>query len=347
MCRKQLSILRKFYWILKNNCVIHFPTFGVRYLTPLFIRALIYIKKDYIVKANVINQPQNFFIVGAVKQIEINKRGMSVAVLREKRDAFLSYQNLMFLLIMLLILLQPLNVSASIQTKEMEAGNVCQYMTEKMERKYNIKKHLLTTIASVESGRWNEKKQQKNAWPWTINAQGKGYFFNSKAEAIKKARELRAKGVTSIDVGCMQINMMYHGKEFSSLEEAFDPMHNVEYAAKFLKRLYETNDHDWMKAATTYHSSVPEKANAYRKKIVKTFESVKSMQKEADLLARPSKATKKTAKLRSKSNLKKIASDKIPTMPRQKNNRKKLDVNAWREAKLEEYMTQKILARKY
>ena len=256
----------------------------------------------------------------------------------------------MILLIMLLILLQPITVSASTQVEKIETDNICLRATQMMENKYNIKKHLLTTISSIESGRWNEKKQQKNAWPWTINAQGKGYFFETKAEAVKKAKQLRAQGITSFDVGCMQVNMLYHGQEFSSLEEAFDPMRNVEYAAQFLKNLYEDNNHDWMKAAMTYHSSVPEKANAYRQKIVKAFEVVKKNHKEAELVAREApQKTREALKLPHKAKMKKIASRRLPVSPKpkSKDQHQKLDVNAWREAKLEEYMVQKLLARKY
>ena len=262
-------------------------------------------------------------------------------------------RNLMFLLIMLLILLQPLMVSASMNIDQTDSAHICLRATQMMEKKYNIKKHLLTTIASIESGRWNEKTQQKEAWPWTLNAQGKGYFFNTKAEAVQKVRELQKQGVASIDVGCMQINLLYHGQEFSSIEEAFDPKHNVEYAAKFLSDLYESNNHDWLKAAMAYHSSVPEKANVYRQKIVEAFEVVKSANNdhhEQSLMAIPQKDVKKTIEM---SQPKRISAPKniitVKKAPRAKATQQmaKLDVKAWREAKLEEYRLQKLLARKY
>jgi hypothetical protein len=251
-------------------------------------------------------------------------------------------KNLMCLFIMLLILLlQPVSVSATLQTEKVDTAHICLKTTQKMEKQYNIKKHLLTTIASIESGRWNEKEQKKLAWPWTINAQGKGYYFNTKAEAVQKVKELQKQGITSIDVGCMQINLSYHGQEFKSIEEAIDPKHNVEYAAKFLTNLYENNNHDWLKAAMTYHSSVPEKANEYRKKIVKTFEIVKTAHKDdIDLTSHPQtiKAPKN------------IITAKVMPQRHQaqaKANREKFDVKAWREAKLEEYRVQKMLARRY
>lgn len=262
----------------------------------------------------------------------------------------------MFLLLMLLILVQPLVVSASQLYDPADSAHICLRTTQMMERKYNIKKHLLTTIASIESGRWDEKTQQKIAWPWTINAQGKGYFFNTKAEAVKKARELRAQGITSIDVGCMQINMLYHGQEFAGLEDAFDPLHNVEYAAKFLNDLYENNDKDWLKAAMAYHSSVPEKANIYRKKIVAAFEVVKSAHNndnsyEPVLNIRPKverlqvSELEKAKKINAPKNI--ITAKATRTKAKSSTSQAKLDVKAWREAKLEEYRIQKLLARRY
>lgn len=246
---------------------------------------------------------------------------------------------------MLLILLQPLIVSATVNTNTVDTAHICLNATQTMEKHYNIKKHLLTTIASVESGRWNEKTQQKMAWPWTINAQGKGYFFNTKAEAVQKVRELQTKGIRSIDVGCMQINMLYHGHEFKSIEEAFDPMHNVEYAAKFLTNLYENNNHDWLKAAMSYHSTSPQKAQRYRKKIVAAFETVKTAYNDLD------------ATLHSVSpagNIKVKVPETQISMPKQisvavnkAEKTPKLDVAAWREAKLDEYRMKKLLARKH
>lgn len=170
---------------------------------------------------------------------------------------------LMFFVI-LLMLLQPVRAEASQYFAD--DTYACLNATKKIEKEYQIKKHLLTTISSVETGRWNEKEQQSLAWPWTINAQGKGQFFKTKAEAVKAIKKLQAQGVKSIDVGCMQINLSYHGKAFKSIEDALDPQKNVTYAAKYLKSLYLKKGKDWLKAAMAYHSTTPHKAQRYKKK---------------------------------------------------------------------------------
>jgi hypothetical protein len=87
------------------------------------------------------------------------------------------------------------------------------------------------------------------------------------AQAIAYTRQLQAHGVQSIDVGCMQVNLMYHPDAFQSLEEAFDPGSNVRYAAKFLNQLRE-KARNWETASAWYHSANPEEGAPYRDKIV-------------------------------------------------------------------------------
>ena len=170
------------------------------------------------------------------------------------------------------MLIQP--VQASERPKIVDDFDVCTIAAQQMEEKYQIKKHLLSTITNVETGRWNKKNQRNQAWPWTVNALGKGYFFDTKQQAIAEVKRLQAEGVKSIDVGCMQINLSYHPDAFRNLEEAFNPYKNMEYGAKFLTQLYEQKGKDWNKAATAYHSSLPEKAQVYAMKLSKVYKGL-------------------------------------------------------------------------
>jgi hypothetical protein len=54
---------------------------------------------------------------------------------------------------------------------------------------------------------------------------------------------------------------------FASLEEAFDPVANARYAGLFLTRLRQ-GARDWETAASHYHSQTPERAEAYRLKVL-------------------------------------------------------------------------------
>ena len=168
--------------------------------------------------------------------------------------------------LMLLMLFQPLSTEAQEQVKTDDAL-LCLNATIAAEEKYQIQPNLLTTISSVETGRWNERLEQRLPWPWTVNIKGKGHYYKSKAEAVAAVKKWRKRGVTSVDVGCMQINMRFHGKEFASIEDAFDPQKNTEFAAKFLKKRYELRK-NWMQAATDYHSRKAKKARAYKRKLL-------------------------------------------------------------------------------
>lgn len=228
------------------------------------------------------------------------------------------------------MLVQP--VQARAYNEIIDDTQVCMNATQKMEKVYQIKKHLLTTISSVETGRWDANKKQRMAWPWTVNAQGKGMFFNSKAEAVREVKKLQAQGVKSIDVGCMQINLAYHPDAFGSIEQALDPQKNAEYGAKFLKNLYENNDEDWIKAAMAYHSSVPTKALKYKKKIVSTYELVKQAQNNLDKSLFGEQNKSKAVVISAEVKAPKYAKKEVKV-----NRRASVDANQWREAKLAEW----------
>ncbi len=156
-----------------------------------------------------------------------------------------------------------------------EPGGLCRIAIAAEERRANIPHQLMAAIALAESGRWDPRRKVTVAWPWTIMAEGKGQYFPTKQEAIAAARAIQARGVRNMDVGCMQINMMYHGNAFANLEEAFEPAANVAYAAKFLRQLH-TQMGSWHEAAGRYHSATPEHNQRYKAKIARLWEEQRS-----------------------------------------------------------------------
>lgn len=56
---------------------------------------------------------------------------------------------------------------------------------------------------------------------------------------------------------------MFHPHAFASLEEAFEPRANANYAARFLNGLYAEGK-DWLRAIGAYHSATPAMGDAYR-----------------------------------------------------------------------------------
>lgn len=127
---------------------------------------------------------------------------------------------------------------------------------------------LLGAVAKAESGRPLPPRGVLGAWPWTINLEGQGYFFDTKAAAIAFARDATAQRPRSMDVGCMQVNMLYHPTAFRSLEDAFDPATNAAYAARFLRSLRDgPGAGNWYQAVGFYHSQTPDLAAFYRERV--------------------------------------------------------------------------------
>jgi hypothetical protein len=144
---------------------------------------------------------------------------------------------------------------------------LCHAAIQAAEREAGIPAGLMLSIARVESGRRDQQTGRAEPWPWTINAEGRGMFFPSLEAAVEGVRREQANGVRSIDTGCMQVNMRHHPNAFASVEEAFDPLANARYAARFLLALRERAG-SWETAIGHYHSQTPERAEPYRARVL-------------------------------------------------------------------------------
>ena len=150
-----------------------------------------------------------------------------------------------------------------------DAG-LCQQAIASAEQGSGVPNQLLDAISRVESGRYDAQQGGVRAWPWTINVAGQGHYYASRAEAVAAAAGYRASGIKSMDVGCTQINLMYHPAAFGSLEAAFDPAHNAAYAAGFLTDLFHQTG-SWPHAAAAYHSQTPELGTDYQRKVLEAW----------------------------------------------------------------------------
>ena len=140
---------------------------------------------------------------------------------------------------------------------------LCEAAVIEAEAVQHLPARLLGAISLTETGRLDPRTGTFRPWPWSINAEGSGQFFASAQDAIDAVRALQARGVQSIDVGCMQVNLMYHPNAFASLDDAFDPRKNAAYAARFLNALYNDSK-DWAHAIAAYHSETPALGEPYR-----------------------------------------------------------------------------------
>lgn len=144
----------------------------------------------------------------------------------------------------------------------------CEAAISAAEHAQAIPPLILPAIGRVESGRPDPaSKGRIRPWPWTIDVEGQGQSFGSKEEAIAAVQALQARGARSIDVGCMQVNLLQHPDAFSSLDAAFDPATNAAYGARFLAALYRQTK-SWPLAVAGYHSQTPELGIPYQQRVL-------------------------------------------------------------------------------
>ena len=141
------------------------------------------------------------------------------------------------------------------------AAPSCAQMSAAAGEHFGVPQGLMPAISLVETG------TKGGAWPWTLNEGGKGMHFDTRQEALAYLTEAVARGVTNIDVGCMQLNYRWHAKGFPSLEAMLDPERNTTYAALFLVELRKRLG-SWEAATAHYHSADAERGKAYVAKVV-------------------------------------------------------------------------------
>jgi hypothetical protein len=166
-------------------------------------------------------------------------------------------------LLRLLVLVAP---TAAAAVPPPGPGAQCDTAIVNAERTLHVPHGLLGAIAEVESGRLDAAGKVR-PWPWTIDVEGRGEFFASKQQAIDAVRAAQEQGGRSIDVGCMQVNLMHHPNAFASLDAAFDPNANALYAARFLTTLYGVSG-SWVQAAAAYHSQTPAIGAEYQQRVM-------------------------------------------------------------------------------
>jgi hypothetical protein len=143
---------------------------------------------------------------------------------------------------------------------------LCARYAAEIEMRDDLPPYLLSAISKVESGRWLAADGSVHAWPWTVSSGGKGKFYATIDQAVAAVLALQASGRQSIDVGCMQINLLHHPDAFENLWVALDPARNIAYAAHLLQRL-QGEARSWPKAVAYYHSRTSSLNRPYRQKV--------------------------------------------------------------------------------
>lgn len=160
------------------------------------------------------------------------------------------------------ILLCGLSVSRMAEATQqvVDPSDLCETAAQIASEREGVPISVLTAISLNESGR--KRGNSFRAWPWTVNMEGAGHWFDNPEEGLAYAQKEFDRGARSFDIGCFQINYRWHNQHFTSIEQMFDPLANALYAARFLRLLYAEQG-SWEAAAGAYHSRNPQFAEGY------------------------------------------------------------------------------------
>lgn len=127
---------------------------------------------------------------------------------------------------------------------------------------------LLRAVSRAETGR--DDGIAIHPWPWAINHDGQGTWFEDEVTALAKISEILDAG-GSLDIGCFQINTHWHGDAFTSPAQMLDPTANALYAARYLSELHAESG-DWGEAIAAYHSRDPDRGAGYLDRVALLYE---------------------------------------------------------------------------
>ena len=129
-----------------------------------------------------------------------------------------------------------------------EAGSMaCEREMARAARNSGVPLNVLYSVGLTETGHRGE------LGPYDMNVDGREVHSDTLPAAMARFAAARAKGAKFIDVGCMQINVRFHGQRFISVAQMFDPALNVGYAASFLKTL-RAQEGNWTVAVARYNA---------------------------------------------------------------------------------------------
>jgi hypothetical protein len=177
-----------------------------------------------------------------------------------KHSSLSFFWDLSFFLVVLLLALPTNAQTFTPERSEDNRSQVCDEAASFAASKKDIPKEILLAVTRTETGR--DMHGTTQPWPWTVNMEGRGIWFDSREEGLNFVFDHFLTGARSFDIGCFQINYRWHGANFSSIEDMFDSYLNAEYAASFLRALYLEKG-NWKDAVGAFHSRSPRHSDRY------------------------------------------------------------------------------------
>lgn len=129
--------------------------------------------------------------------------------------------------------------------------------------KYHLSPLDLYALALQESRTFSSQRGF-HPWPWTLNSASEGpLYFDTYEQALKKLRELIARGERNVDVGVMQVSWKYNSYRLPDPAALLLPAQNIDIAAQILRDSLDGVNGNLLAAFARYHNSDPQRGVPY------------------------------------------------------------------------------------
>lgn len=108
-------------------------------------------------------------------------------------------------------------------------------------------------------------------WPWTLNVEGQGFYYETEQEAWSALSTFIAAGKSNIGIGYGQVTYPFNGHLLNDLYLALDPATNLRIAAEILLEC-QNRLGDWWQAVGCYHSPNERYAAPYRAAVKRHYD---------------------------------------------------------------------------
>lgn len=162
----------------------------------------------------------------------------------------------------------------------------CDRIVEQAAQRHNVPAGLMSAMSRALLAKTDRPQMMPNS-PWTISLGSNVVAYDSAAEMEAQLENLIMEGEEDLNLGCMQLNLIWHGDHFYSLQDMINPEHSAEYAASVLSDLHNEYG-SWQRAIRIFHGDTNE-TERYVKSVLRLYDERKNVPKyltQGDLLAR-------------------------------------------------------------
>ena len=140
--------------------------------------------------------------------------------------------------------------------------------------KTDIDPLLLYSISLAESA---YKRDQSSVGPYryAIQHNGKSYYPPTKQEASAILDKLLKSGAKNIDVGFMQVNLLWNGDRVESPHDLFDTITSINVASEILLEAMHSSPDDIKVAIGRYHTwNDPVRGMVYANRVLRIYTNI-------------------------------------------------------------------------